>query len=141
MNGIDKVKTKNKEPTGKQLNFIFALLSEPTITLACKKAKVAEKTAYTWFKDPCFQMHYKELRHDFIKNTTAKLQANSNRAVDALVNIMENESLSALARVQSAKTILEFAYKGAEIEDIQDRLDKLEKQENNNEDNVTIDLL
>lgn len=141
MNGIDRVKIKNKEPTNKQLNFMFALLSEPTITLACKKANVSEKTAYTWLKNPYFQMHFKKLKHDFIKNTTAKLQANTLRAVDTLVNIMENEDLSALARVQSARTILGFAYRGAEIEDIQDRLDKLEKQENNNEDNVTIDLL
>ena len=140
MNGIDRVKTKNKEPTNKQLNFMFALLSEPTITLACKKAHISEKTAYKWLKEPNFQMHYKKLKHDFIKNTTAKLQANTLRAVDTLVNIMENENLSALARVQSARTILEFGYKGAEIEDIQDRLDKLEKHENK-EDNVTIDLL
>ena len=42
---------------------------------------------------------------------------------------MENEDLSALARVQSARTILEFAYKGVEIEDIQERLDKLEELE------------
>ena len=32
MNGIDRVKIKNKEPTNKQLNFMFALLSEPTIS-------------------------------------------------------------------------------------------------------------
>lgn len=140
MNGIDRVKIKNKEPTNKQLNFMFALLSEPTISEACKKAHISEKTAYTWLKKPYFQMHFKKLKHDFIKNTTAKLQANTLRAVDTLVNIMENENLSALARVQSARTILEFAYKGAEIEDIQDRLDKLEKQENK-EDDLTIDLL
>ncbi len=140
MNGIDRVKIKNKEPTTKQLNFMFALLSEPTISEACKKANISEKTAYRWLKNPYFQMHFKKLKHDFIKNTTAKLQANTLRAVDTLVNIMENENLSALARVQSARTILEFAYKGAEIEDIQDRLDKLENQENK-EDDLTIDLL
>ena len=140
MNGIDRVKIKNKEPTNKQLTFMFALLSEPTITQAYKKAKISEKTAYTWLKNSYFQMHFKKLKHDFIKNTTAKLQANTLRAVDTLVNIMENENLSALARVQSARTILEFAYKGAEIEDIQDRLDKLEMQENI-EDDLTIDLL
>ena len=140
MSGIDRVKIKNKEPTNKQLTFMFALLSEPTISKACKKAHISEKTAYTWLKNPYFQMHFKKLKYDFIKNTTAKLQANTLRAVDTLVNIMENENLSALARVQSARTILEFAYKGAEIEDIQDRLDKLEKQEDK-EDDLTINLL
>ena len=140
MNGIDRVKILKKEPTNKQLNFMFALLSEPTISEACKKAHISEKTAYIWLKNPYFQMHFKKLKHDFIKNTTAKLQANTLRAVDTLVNIMENENLSALARVQSARTILELAYKGAEIEDIQDRLDKLEKQENK-EGDITINLL
>jgi hypothetical protein len=140
MNGIDKVKTKNKEPTNKQLNFMFALLSEPTISEACKKAHISEKTAYTWLKDTNFQMHYKKLRLDFLKNTTAKLQANTLRAVDTLINIMENEDLSASARVQCIRTLLEYSYKGTVIEDIQERLDKLEKQENK-EDDLTIDLL
>lgn len=49
---------------------------------------------------------------------------------------MENENLSALARVQSARTILEFAYKGVEIEDIQERLDKLEEQGKNKQNNI-----
>lgn len=140
MNGIDRVKLKNKEPTNKQLNFMFALLSEPTISKACKKAHISEKTAYTWLKDTNFQMHYKKLRLDFLKNTTAKLQANTLRAVDTLLNIMENEDLSASARVQCIRTLLEYSYKGTVIEDIQDRLDKLEKQENNEVD-ITIDLL
>lgn len=107
---------------------MFALLSEPTTIQAYQKANISEKTAYVWLKDTDFQMYFKQLRLDFIKNTTAKLQANTTRAVDTLVNIMENENLSALARVQSARTILEFAYKGVEIEDIQERLDKLEEQ-------------
>lgn len=140
MNGIDRVKLKNKEPTNKQLNFMFALLSEPTISKACKKAHISEKTAYTWLKDTNFQMHYKKLRLDFLKNTTAKLQANTLRAVDTLLNIMENEDLSTSARVQCIRTLLEYSYKGTVIEDIQDRLDKLEKQENNEVD-ITIDLL
>mgnify|MGYP000855725279 FL=1 len=72
---------------------MFALLSEPTISEAYKKAHISEKTAYKWLKDPIFQMHFKKLRLDFIKNTTAKLQANTLRAVDTLVNIMENENV------------------------------------------------
>lgn len=140
MNGIDRVKILKKEPTNKQLNFMFALLSEPTISKACKKARISEKTAYIWLKDTNFQMHYKKLRLDFLKNTTAKLQANTLRAVDTLLNIMENEDLSTSARVQCIRTLLEYSYKGTVIEDIQDRLDKLEKQENNEVD-ITIDLL
>lgn len=140
MNGIDRVKILKKEPTNKQLNFMFALLSEPTISKACKKARISEKTAYIWLKDTNFQMHYKKLRLDFLKNTTAKLQANTLRAVDTLLNIMENEDLSTSARVQCIRTLLEYSYKGTVIEDIQDRLDKLEKQENK-EDDLTIDLL
>ena len=130
------MKLKNKEPTNKQLNFMFALLSEPTTTQAYQKVNISEKTAYKWLKDPIFQMHFKKLRLDFIKNTTGKLQANTTRAVDTLVKVMENENLSALARVQSARTILEFAYKGVEIEDIQERLDKLEEQGKNKQNNI-----
>lgn len=121
---------------------MLALLSEPTIEKAHKKAKIAEVTAYRWMKDPNFNYHFKKLRNEFIKNTTAKLQANSLRAVDTLVSIMENEDLSALARVQSAKTILEFAYKGTEIEEIQERLERLEeiKEARENGENNIIDI-
>lgn len=139
MNGNNPLNIKNKEPTNKQLNFMFALLSEPTTTQAYIKTGISEKTAYKWLKDPIFQMHFKKLRLDFIKNTTAKLQANTTRAVDTLVNIMENDNLSALARVQSARTILEFAYKGVEIEDIQERLDRLEELEKDRLNKVNLE--
>lgn len=121
---------------------MIALISEPTITKAYKKADISQKTAYAWLKDPNFNYHFKKLRSEFIKNTTAKLQANSLRAVDTLVSIMENENLSALARVQSAKTILEFAYKGTEIEEIQERLERLEeiKENRENGENNIIDI-
>ena len=54
MNGIDRVKIKNKEPTNKQLNFMFALLSEPTISEACKKAHISEKNSIYMVKKPIF---------------------------------------------------------------------------------------
>ena len=40
--------------------------------------------------------------------------------------IMVDENAPANARVQSVRTILEYAYKGIELEDIAERVDRLE---------------
>lgn len=111
----------------KQESFMFALITEPTVTKAYQKANISNSTAYKWLKDETFKQALMEFRRELMKQTTAKLQANSIGAIDTLVAIMEDENQPANARVQSSRTILEYAYKGLELEDIQERLDRLEQ--------------
>lgn len=113
----------------KQETFMLALVTEPTITKAYQKANISNSTAYKWLSDETFKKALMEFRREYMKQTTAKLQANSLGAIDTLVSIMEDDKQPANARVQSSRTILEYAYKGIELEDIQERLERLEQAE------------
>lgn len=73
---------------------------------------------------------FRKLKKEMIETTTAKLQLASNTAVQSLFEVSQS-SKSDLARVQASKTILEFAYKGYELEDLAERLRRLESDDNN----------
>lgn len=62
-----------------------------------------------------------------MNNITTEIQINCNVAIKTLVDICKDKKASSLARVNSAKTILEFAYKGLELENIQNKIEKLEE--------------
>lgn len=112
----------------KQEKFLIALLSEPTVVKACETAGITRKTGYKWLNDENFRSEYHKQRQETMKTTTGLLQQASGTAVKVLFNISIDDKKPAIARVQAAKTILEYAYKGVELEDIERRLESLETQ-------------
>ena len=100
---------------------MIALVSEPTIKKAYEVAQISNNTAYKWLNNA-----FTKFKSDMMKATTAKLQAHSTNAVDVLAEIMTDENAPPNARVQSVRTILEYAYKGIELETIEERLERLE---------------
>ena len=112
--------------TQKQERFMIALVSEPTIKKAYEVAQISNNTAYKWLNNEAFKKAFTKFKSDMMKATTAKLQAHSTNAVDVLAEIMTDENAPPNARVQSVRTILEYAYKGIELETIEERLERLE---------------
>lgn len=109
----------------KQEQLLMAMLSEPSFEEAVRKAGIARTTAFRYKKDPIFMDEFRKLKKEMIETTTAKLQLASNTAVESLFEVSQS-SKSDLARVQASKTILEFAYKGYELEDISERIRRIE---------------
>ena len=105
----------------------MALISEPSITKAIEKSGIAQKTAYRYLKDKDFFSEYQKLRQDMIGRTTSLLLQASGRAVEVLYEVADDPEKSPYARVQAAKTILEMAYCGMELEDLQTRIERLER--------------
>lgn len=105
----------------------MALISEPSITKAIEKSGIAKNTAYRYLKDRNFLSEYQKLRQDMIGRTTSLLLQASGRAVEVLYEVADYTEKSPYARVQAAKTILEMAYRGMELEDLQTRIEKLER--------------
>lgn len=114
----------------KQEQLLMAMLSEPSFEEAVRKAGIARTTAFRYKKDPVFMDEFRKLKKEMIETTTAKLQLASNTAVQSLFEVSQS-SKSDLARVQASKTILEFAFKGYELEDLAERLRRLESDDNN----------
>ena len=114
----------------KQDRAISALLQAETIREAAKEAGLAEATLHRYLKDEGFREAYREAKREIVNHAICFLQRSTGKAVKALVGIIEDMGAPATARVTAAKTILEMALKGVELEDLEKRIAQLEKAVN-----------
>lgn len=113
--------------TRKQDQAIAALLVHPTIPAAAKAVGVGETTLWRWLQREDFQDAYRAAKREAVAQAIAQLQRASGEAVKALSDVMNGPITPAGARVSAAKTILEMAVKGIELEDLAARVEELEK--------------
>ena len=112
----------------KQEKFIMSLMSTSTTEEAYKKAGIAQSTAYNYLNDPVFKEEYRRIRRETMGQVTSKLQQSALIAVETLNQVMVDvENSTPSARVQASRVVLENAYRGLELEDLQERIEKLEK--------------
>lgn len=113
--------------TRKMEQALAALLVHPTIPEAAQAVGVAESTLWRWLQREDFQTRYKEVRHEAVSRAVARLQQISQKAVDALEEIIGNPDVPASARVSAAKMVVELAVKATEVEDLTERVKRLEE--------------
>ena len=118
MNGISR----------KQDTAIGALLSRPTILAAAESVGVGESTLRRWLKDGDFLTAYRAARREAVSQAIGHLQGACSVAVMALTDISQDVNCPASARVSAARTVLELALKGVELEDLAVRVEELELQ-------------
>jgi hypothetical protein len=118
MNGISR----------KQDTAIGALLSQPTILAAAESVGVGESTLRRWLKDGDFLTAYRAARREAVSQAVGHLQGACSVAVVALTDISQDVNCPASARVSAARTVLELALKGVELEDLTVRVEELESQ-------------
>lgn len=111
----------------KKEKFMQYLLTESTREKAIKKADISASTAYRWLKDPEFNQKLLELRRNMMSEVTTSLQKKAMEAVNVLSEIMSDQEAPDYARITAAKSILDNAYKGLDLEDTQVRLDIIEE--------------
>lgn len=112
----------------KQEKFIIALMSKATTEEAIEEAGINRNTAYKYLRDPDFSDEYRRIRRETMQQVTSKLQNASFIAVETLLDVMADKELStSSSRVQASRTVLENAYKGIEMDDLQQRIEQLEK--------------
>lgn len=111
----------------KQEKFIMALMATNTTEEAYKQAGIAQSTAYSYLSDPLFKEEYRRIRRETMQRVTSQLQQSALTAVMTLLDVMTDaENSTPSSRVQASKVILENAYRGIELEDLQERIEKLE---------------
>jgi hypothetical protein len=127
---------------------IAALVSEPTIAAAAEASGVAVRTLFRWLQDPDFREAYHEARRQIISHAVTRLQQATDEAVEALVKrargyqFTEEEfkrmPIGGVIRIKktrkqlhpdtaAAVAILQLAFKGVEIEELEARIAKLEE--------------
>ena len=109
----------------RQDRFLKALLESPSIEKACRLAGINKSTGYKYLKDSHFMAEYRALRREAMQQVTARLQKASEEAVAVLKEVMLDKEAAPNARVQSAKNVLDIAYRSIELDDIQEQLDEL----------------
>lgn len=74
-----------------------------------------------------FNEVYRQARREAVNQAVARLQQTCVNAVDALEGVMNDKKAPASSRVSAAKTVIEMAIKGVELEDLAIRVSELEQ--------------
>lgn len=122
--------TEQNDPDGltpRQQRALSALLEAPTIRKAAETANIPERTLYAWLKNRQFDAAYRAARRESMRHATGKLQQASAAAVAVLCQLLAPPNPAAI-RLGAARSILEFAIKVSEIEDLDQRLAALEER-------------
>ena len=106
---------------------IAALLAHPTMAKAAA-AGVGEVTLWRWMQIPEFREQYRLARREAVSQAVGHLQGACSVAVMALTDISKDVNCPAGARVSAARTVLEMAFKGVELEDLAVRVEELEQR-------------
>ena len=110
-----------------QKRAISALLVHPTMTQAAESAGIGEVTLWRWLRIPTFKEQYRLARREAVRpgrgTTPGGLQRRRGGA-----DVFRDVNCPASARVSAARTVLELALKGVELEDLVVRVEELELQ-------------
>lgn len=103
-----------------------ALLVCRTRAEAAKTAGIGESTLREYMKDQEFLERYREAFGNLVQDATRQAQQALTLAISTLTEIMGNADEQATARIQAARSTLEYALKLAEQVDILEQLKSLE---------------
>jgi hypothetical protein len=97
---------------------------------AAEQAGCGERTAYRWMALPSFQEALRQARRQVLNHAVGQLQSASVEAVGTLRSIASDPAAPANSRVSAARTLLEAALRGAELDDLLPRVEALEQHHN-----------
>jgi hypothetical protein len=111
----------------KQERALAAVLSHPTTKEAALAAGISETTLWRYTRDEEFSRRLKEARREAFDHTVTRLQKSSGEAVTVLRDLMMKEDAPAAARISAARTVLDYAMRAAEQDELKARINELEK--------------
>ena len=116
----------NEKLSPRQIRVIPYLLVAPSIEEGCKRARISKAAVYEWLKDEAFRQELKRQRAAAIEQALDSLKANLTKATETLVKHMnsERENIS----IRAAESIIEFAQKALEHEELERRIEALEER-------------
>jgi transposase-like protein len=106
---------------------VAALLANRTTEEAAREAGVKPRTLLRWMKLPEFREVWLQARREGLSQATSRLQQGTGAAVSIMLKTMVDPTISPSMRLRAARDVLEFAHRGAELEDLELRLARLER--------------
>jgi len=120
-----KTETKT-ELTQRQIKAIPSIVTSPTYTQGCKKAKIHKATLYKWLKDPVFKTELDRQRDEVASEAFGVLTQSLTKAVETLSGLLDNKD-DRIKRL-TAKDVIDFIIRHKENEDLDKRLMEVEKR-------------
>lgn len=111
--------------TPSQQDGILALMSEPTVRLAAAKAGVNPNQIYRWMGQPDFNHAFREVRWAALRLTITTLAKSTSVAAHRLL-LVAKEGQYEKNQVEASKAILDYAFRGVELEELAGRIADLE---------------
>src|SRR5438034_384513 len=114
----------NEKLSPRQIRVIPYLLVAPSIEEGCKRARISKAAVYEWLKDEAFRQELKRQRDEIIERALDSLKANIAKADETLVKHLDSEREN--ISIRAAESIIEFAQKALEHEELEQRIEALE---------------
>lgn len=114
--------------TPKQAKALAALLTQPTKEKAAAAAGIGLTTLKRYLADPEFQAEYQKAVSEMIEDAAALAKQSLNPALSCLREIVEDGDETATARIQAARSILEYGLRLTEIVNVLRKLEDLEHE-------------
>jgi predicted DNA-binding protein (UPF0251 family) len=113
--------------SARQARMIVALLEHLTQEKAAAVLGISTVTLWRQMQDPDFAAAYRKARRQAVSLSVARLQQATSAAVATLLRVMSDRDAPAASRVRAADVVLQGAFRGMEIEDIEARVSELER--------------
>jgi len=113
--------------SGRQTRIIVALLEHLTQEKAAAVLGISTVTLWRQMQKPDFAEAYRKARRQAVSLSVARLQQATSAAVATLLRVMSDREAPAASRVRAADVVLQGAFRGMEIEDIEARVAELER--------------
>ena len=110
----------------RQLKALPFLVSSPTYTLGCEKAKINKATLYKWLKNPKFKAELDRQRNEIVEAAFGMIAQNIEKAVSTLVGLLDikDERVKRL----TANDIISHFLKHKELKELEERIGMIEEQ-------------
>ena len=106
---------------------IASLLSQRNVEEAARAVGIGVNTLLRWQKVPEFAAAYRDARRAVCMQSIARLQQASTSAVSILWKVMIDPTTPPAIKARVAVSIIELAFKGMLVEDVEARVTELER--------------
>jgi len=106
---------------------LAALLSNATVKATADATGLSESTIFKYLRDKDFKAKYEAAKLEMLEQSTSALQANIQKAVSAIVGIIEAENTPQQVRLNASDMLLRNSFRFTEQVEILRRLDRLEQ--------------
>lgn len=106
---------------------LAALLTQPTQAQAAQKAGIGLTTLKRYLDEPEFQTAYQEAVTKLLEEASVQAKQGLSPALSCLREIVEDRKTAATARIQAARSLLEYGLRLTETVDVMKQLNELEQ--------------